>query len=288
MSYVTPPPGHRLAAETTLGPVHLEVADLTRSLAYYQSVPGFRLLGQHDGLATLGAHGDDTPLLELHEVKGARPHPPHKRLGLYHFAILLPTRAALGQFAAHLARIGAYAGQSDHLVSEAFYLTDPDGLGIEVYADRPRSEWPVVNNRLQMAVDPLDMDSLLRAGGDTKWTGLPAGTKIGHVHLHVGDISDAEGFFHRALGFDSVTSMPGALFLSAGDYHHHLGLNTWAGRAPRPGPGDARLLEWTVQTPTPEDAEAAARSLERAGHKVERTEDGWVAEDPWGTRVRIK
>jgi catechol 2,3-dioxygenase len=139
-----------------------------------------------------------------------------------------------------------------------------------------------------MATDPIDMASLLRAGGNEEWNGLPPGTRIGHVHLHVGDIADAEAFFHRALGLDSVLRMPGALFLSAGEYHHHLGLNTWAGPAPQPGPGDARLLEWTVVTPTPADAEAAARSLETAGNTVEQTDDGWIAHDPWGTRVRIK
>ncbi len=288
MSYVTPPPKHRLSAATRLGAVHLEVADLTRSLPFYQKVLGLRVLKQGDGLAALGAHDGDAPLIELHEIKGARPHAPHKRLGLYHFAVLLPSREALGQFAAHLARIGAHAGQADHLVSEAFYLTDPDGLGIEVYADRPRADWPVVNNQLQMATDPIDMESLLRAGGDRQWSGMPAGTSIGHVHLHIGDIPDAEAFFHRALGLDEVLRLPGALFLSAGDYHHHLGLNTWAGKAPRPGPGDARLLEWTVQTPTPADAEAAARSLLEAGYSVERTDDGWLAEDPWGTRLRIR
>ena len=148
----------------------------------------------------------------------------NSRLGLYHFAILLPDRAALGRFLAHLASTGTHVGSADHLVSEALYLRDPDGLGIEVYRDRPRSEWRSVNGELAMAVDPLDTAGVLAAGKDEPWTGMPRGTVMGHVHLHVGDIDTASRFYHDALGLDRmVWSYPGALFLSAGGYHHHLG-----------------------------------------------------------------
>jgi catechol 2,3-dioxygenase len=285
--YVTPAPNYRLPAATRLGAVHLEIADLARSLAYYRDILGFRVVAQEAGRATLAALGDDTPLIELHDVPHAAPHPQHGRLGLYHFAILLPTRAALGRFVAHLGRVGAQAGQGDHTVSEAFYLQDPDGLGIEVYADRPRASWEVLDNQLLMGVDPVDIASLLREAGNTAWTGMPAGTTIGHVHLHVGSIEEATAFFHRALGLDVVMRMPSALFLSAGGYHHHLGTNIWAGRAPKPKAGDARLLEWTIALPHVADAEAAARSLEAAGYPVTRVDNGWLASDPWGTRLLI-
>jgi NAD+-dependent protein deacetylase sirtuin 4 len=157
------------------------------------------------------------------------------RGGLYHFAILLPDRAALGRLVAHLAREGVRVGAADHLVSEALYLQDPDGLGIEVYADRPRSEWRHRDRQLLMATDPLDLPELARSAGAEPWTGAPAGTRLGHVHLHVGDIHRAAEFYHAALGFDRmVWSYPGALFLAAGGYHHHLGVNTWARRRPAP------------------------------------------------------
>jgi catechol 2,3-dioxygenase len=238
--------------------------------------------------ASLTAHDDDSVLVELHQRAGARPVSRRARLGLYHYAILLPDRASLGRFLAHLATIGAYAGMSDHFVSEALYLTDPDGLGIEVYADRPRSAWRHEGRQLAMATNPLDVDSVIEAAGGERWTGMPKGTVIGHVHLHVADIPKAEAFYHQGLGLDKVVwSYPGALFLSAGGYHHHLGTNTWAAEAPRPEDNDARLLEWTVLVPSVEDAEAAARSLESGGYTVKQDKDTWVVTDPWGTNFRI-
>lgn len=283
------PESFRLPPQTRLGGVRLQIADLKRSLAYYQSVLGMRLLSQTDSRASLGAQDSTTPLVELHERAGAVPSPRQARLGLYHYAILLPTRADLGRFIGHLRDIGARAGSSDHLVSEALYLTDPDGLGIEVYADRPRSEWRRNGDDLAMASNPLDFDSLLDAAGTTKWTGMPAGTVIGHVHLHVGDLTASEAFFGKALGLDvTVRGYPGALFLSAGDYHHHLGTNTWAGaHAPLPTDADARLLEWQVVVPAATDVEAAAANMEGAGALVRHTDNGWLVTDPWGTTLRV-
>jgi catechol 2,3-dioxygenase len=280
------PPGYRLPAETRLGQVRLQVADLDRSLAYYQHVLGLRLLSRTSGDATLAAHGDDAPLVELHERRGASPVPPQGRLGLYHFAILLPDRPALGRFIAHLGEIGARAGASDHLVSEALYLRDPDGLGIEVYADRPRGSWRVADRQIEMDTAPLDLADVVQAAEGSPWTGMPAGTRMGHVHLHVADLEKAAAFYHAALGLDKVVwSYPGALFLSAGGYHHHLGLNTWAGAsAPRPTENDARLLEWRIEVPAPEEAVA---SLEAAGYPVNPADGGWVATDPWGTAFRL-
>jgi catechol 2,3-dioxygenase len=286
--YTTPPAGYRLPSEVALGPVLLQVADLPRSIAYYERVLGLRVLQRDAGAATLGAEGDAAPLVELRELRGAVPVPARGRLGLYHFALLLPDRASLGRFAAHLASLGERAGAADHLVSEALYLTDPDGLGIEVYADRPRSSWRMRGGALAMATDPLDLESLTAAAGEQPWRGAPAGTRVGHVHLYVADLTLAAAFYHEGLGLDRIVlDFPGALFMSAGGYHHHLGTNTWAAGAPAPREGDARLLEWRIRLPHPSDVEAAARALERAGYPVQRDSEGAAATDPWGTEVRL-
>jgi len=287
--YGIAPPGYRLPAAARLGPVRLQVADLPRSLAYYERVLGLRVLTRGDRSAALGPEGEARVLVELHERRGAAPVPRRGRLGLYHFAILLPERAALGRFVRHLADTGEHAGMSDHLVSEAVYLTDPDGLGIEVYADRPRSAWRHEGRQLVMATEPLDVEDLVRAAGSEKWRGMPAGTVIGHVHLFVGDLEAAAAFYHAGLGLDKVVwSYPGALFLSAGGYHHHLGTNTWAKGAAPAREDDARLLEWEIRVPAVADARAALASLARAGVAVDAAEDGGVARDPWGTAVRLR
>ena len=287
LDYGIAPPGYRLPDATRLGPVRLQVADLGRSLDYYERVLGLRLLGRGAGHAALGPEGEAEPLIVLDERLGVRPVPRSGLLGLYHFAILLPDRHALGRFVAHLGRLGEHAGSADHAVSEALYLTDPDGLGIEVYADRPRSQWQRHHRELYMTTERLDIRSLLAAGGERAWTGMPSGTTMGHVHLHVGDLDRAEAFYHRALGLDKVVwSYPGALFLSAGGYHHHLGNNTWSSGPPA-SDGDARLLEWTIVLPDASDVADAARSLRAAGFGAEASEDSVVATDPWGTSVRL-
>jgi len=281
-------PAARLPDALRLGHVRLQVSDLARSLDYYTSVLGLEPRNRTAASAALHAVGDPAPLVELVERPGTTPIGINSRLGLYHFAILLPDRAALGRFLAHLARTGTRIGASDHLVSEALYLRDPDGLGIEVYADRPRSEWRLVNGELAMATDPLDTAGVLAAGKDEPWTGMPPGTVMGHVHLHVGDIPAASRFYHDALGLDRmVSSYPGALFLSAGGYHHHLGVNTWAGKAPPPSERDARLLEWRIVLPSVDDARVVAERLASAGHSVSRESEGWLATDPWGTPLRL-
>ena len=286
--YTQPPSGHRLHAEAVLGPVHLQVADLGRSVAYYERVIGLRAISEDASAAVLGAHDDPAPIVVLKHREGAAPVPSRGRLGLYHFAILLPDRAALGRFISHLSAIGAYAGMSDHLVSEAVYLTDPDGLGIEVYADRPRESWRVTNRALEMATLTLDAADLVRASAGAPWQGMPPGTRIGHVHLFVNDLAEAARFYHEGLGLDKVLlEFPGALFMSAGGYHHHLGTNTWAASAPRPRPEDARLLEWSVILPTAADVDATAHALQRAGAALSRADGDVIAADPWGTIVRV-
>jgi catechol 2,3-dioxygenase len=260
---------------------------LERSLDYYERVLGLRADTRATDGAGLAVPGADRPLVWLQLNRGVQPAPRRGAFGLYHFALLLPERAALGRFAVHLSRLGIRAGMADHLVSEALYLTDPDGLGIEVYADRPPGAWRYAGRELAMTTEPLDLADLRSAGGAGAWDGAPAGTVVGHVHLHVGDLEEGERFYHAALGFDkTVWSYPGALFFSAGGYHHHLGTNTWS-----PGPAatddQARLLDWTLVVPGRVDADAAARSLGEAGYRVESGSEGWATADPWGTRLRV-
>ena len=293
-TYGEAPSGFRLPDATRLGRVSLQVADLSRSLEFYQGVLGLREVERGDSSSVLAARGDDTPLVELHAREGTKAPPRRGRLGLFHFAILLPNRASLGSFAQHLADIGAYAGSSDHLVSEAFYLQDPDNLGIEVYADRPRNTWKRVGRELLMATDPLDVGDLVRASNGDQWTGMPPGTSIGHVHLHVGELATASAFYSEAMGFDRMLwKYPGALFLGAGGYHHHLGTNTWAGAtATSPAPDDAKLLEWTIQLPDETSLKAIAKSLTDAGQSIEWEQEprgsSLRTADPWGTRVHVE
>ncbi|MEO7966906.1 MAG: VOC family protein, partial [Gemmatimonadaceae bacterium] len=216
-SYGEAPSGYRLPMETRLGAVHLQVADLARSLEYYEQVLGLQVISREAEVVELGALDDPRPLVVLHGRRGARPAARRGQLGLFHFAILLPDRPSLGAFVRHLGEIDVQAGAGDHLVSEAFYLSDPDGLGIEVYADRPRDSWRRVGRQLMMATDPVDTADLVDAARNTPWRGMPSGTVMGHVHLHVGNIADAAEFFSEALGLDRVVwSYPGALFLAAG------------------------------------------------------------------------
>jgi len=287
-SYSVAPPGFRLPDETRLGRVLLQVANLDRSIEYYRRVIGLEV-GLRDGdRATLQAAGGSEPLVELRELPGAVPVPRRGRLGLFHFALLLPSRGDLGRFLAHLATTGERAGSADHLVSEALYLTDPDGLGIEVYADRPRAAWRVEGGNLAMSTDPLDVGDLIAGAGSERWNGAPRGTVMGHVHLHVGDLAEGARFYHEGLGFDRIVlSFPGALFMSAGGYHHHLGINVWARGAPLAGERDARLLEWLVLVPGPDALAAAAQSIRDAGYPVSEGPDAVTAADPWGTTVRI-
>jgi catechol 2,3-dioxygenase len=286
-TYGEAPKGHRLPKETRLGRVKLQVADLARSIEFYEEVLGFRTTAGDSSLAVLSAHGDDTPIIELHELPGAKTNAVRSRLGLFHIAYLVPDRPSLGRFVKHLAAINARAGASDHVVSEAFYLQDPDNLGIEVYVDRPRSTWKRVGRQLLMGTDPIDIAGL-HAAADGPWKGMPAGTTVGHVHLHVGDIATASSFYSDTLGFDRIVwNYPGALFLSAGGYHHHLGTNTWAGRAPSPAEDDARLLEWTIQLPDDTAMDAVAKSLANAGHETRRDGADLVVPDPWRTDIRF-
>jgi catechol 2,3-dioxygenase len=287
------PPRHRVPAGVRLGAVTLQIADLDRSLDFYTRVIGFALHSrtEHDGQrhATLGLP-DGQVLLELREKPGVQPAPHRGRLGLYHFTVLLPTRADLGRFICNALDLGVHVGQSDHHFSEATYLMDPDGLTVEVYRDRSRSEWRVTpEGEIIGGGDPLDLTALNEAAGDTPWRGLPDGTTIGHQHFYVGDLEQAARFYHEGLGFPKVTwSFPGALFLSAGGYHHHLGLNTWAAGSEPSGDGDARLLTWDLLLPDEAALDATVRSLEQACYATTPTATGVLASDPWGITVRLR
>jgi catechol 2,3-dioxygenase len=277
---------------TEVGLLSLTVADLERSLAFYTQAIGLALLERADGRATLGVAGE--PLLLLTEQPGADAWPRGGRsyTGLYHFAILLPTRADLGRWLRHWLTLGlGLPGQGDHLVSEALYLEDPDGHGIEMYQDRPRDQWTWVNGRVQMATDPVDIRGLLADAerSDRPWDGLPAGTKLGHMHLQVGDITQARAFYHDLLGFDVVAEMPSALFVSAGGYHHHIGMNTWHSRGAGPAPANSVALNhFTVDLPSEAARAAVVARIAAAGLPHTPVADAIAVADPWGNTLLLR
>ena len=236
-----------LPADAHIARVSLTVRDLDRSLQFYKDVLGFVEIEP----TRLGPAGGRV-LIELHERKDAIAKP-RRSTGLFHFAILVPSRAALGRSLRRLVdRRWPLTGGSDHLVSEALYLDDPDGLGIEIYRDRPRDSWQrQPNGQLAMATDPLDLQGVHdEPGAETPWQGLEAGTVIGHVHLHVSHLDAAEAFYCGRIGFEPmVRTYPGALFVAAGGYHHHLGLNVWAGIGAPPPPENAvGLRSFTIES----------------------------------------
>jgi catechol 2,3-dioxygenase len=275
-----------IPAATRMGTVHLTVSDLDRSIAYYESVIGLSVRERADGRAMLGAGGED--LLVLHEQPNARPARGH--CGLYHFALLLPRRVDLARWLAHAARDRvSLVGMSDHYVSEAVYLSDPDGHGIEIYRDRPREVWEgKVAER--MTTLPLDTSSLFGELADPaseRFEGLPAETVMGHVHLCVADISHTVAFYRDVLGFALMASVGGrAAFLSAGGYHHHLGANTWeSAAAGQPPPGFAALRRATILLPGEAEHDRLAAQVADAGHEIEQLDDGLLVHDPCGNPI---
>ncbi len=240
-----------LPADAQIGQVSLTVSNLDRSLLFYRDVLGFEEARRDGRVSYLGAPGGKV-IIELHERADAIPKP-RRSSGLFHFAILVPSRAALGRSLRRLADTRwPISGASDHLVSEALYLDDPDGLGIEIYRDRPRHSWQrLQGGEIAMATDPLDLQGVHdEPGAETPWRGLEAGTIMGHVHLHVPHLDAAESLYCGRVGFDPILRRyPGALFVSAGGYHHHLGLNIWAGVGAPPPPENAvGLREFTIES----------------------------------------
>jgi catechol 2,3-dioxygenase len=273
---------------TTMGAVRLAVADLDGVHDFYRRAIGLSELEPEDGIVRLGTEGSDEALVELAGDPDAPPRP-RGTSGLFHLAILVPGRADLARALQRVAEAGwRLSGASDHLVSEALYLSDPEGNGIELYRDRPREEWPVRDGELQMDTLPLDLDGVLgelrREDADAP---MPAGTRIGHVHLNVGDLAAAEAFYSGALGFDVVVrGYPGAIFVSAGGYHHHLGLNTWAGEgASAPPPGSRGLRQFEIRLPGEAQLVAEENRLREAGFEPV-SEGGTVrSTDPSGNRL---
>ena len=282
-------PSFVLNPSTHVGRVSLAVADLPRSLHFYRTVLGLTVSESDAQEARLVA-GERT-LLHLVERRGAQPPPPHTT-GLYHFALLVPARLDLASWLRHVLEIGQpLQGWADHGVSEAVYLADPDGNGIEVYRDRPRAEWPMARGHLQMTTDPLDAQGLLRLADDAgaQWQAAPAGTTMGHVHLHVAALQSALDFYCGVLGFDLVQRYgTSAAFVSAGGYHHHVGLNTWAGiGAPPPPASAAGLRYWTLVASDEADLAALLERLHASGSAVYEQADGWFVRDPAQNSVKI-
>jgi catechol 2,3-dioxygenase len=282
-------PDASLSPLTRLGAVHLTVSDLERSLSYYRDAIGLQAVERADGRVSLGRDG--RVLLVLVEDAGARSAVGYS--GLYHFALLVPERTDLARWLAHAARDRVpMDGLSDHFVSEALYLADPDGHGIEIYWDRPRAQWEG-QVAARMTTLPLDVDDLFGELDDPQaepFDGLPSGTVMGHVHLKVANIPNTITFYRDVLGFGLMAQLGAqAAFLSAGGYHHHIGANTWesAGAGPPP-PATASLRHATIVLPTEDERERIVRRVQETGQKAQETADGTLVSDPSGNRLLLR
>lgn len=268
--------------------VHLHVTDLHRSLTFYEEIIGLRTLMESQESAVLTADGE-TPLVTITQPGNATAKE-LRRTGLYHFALLLPSRSDLAACLKHLIESGyPLQGASDHLVSEAIYLGDPDGNGIEIYADRPSDQWEWENDYVRMDTVALDVEGLFSEWQEMEWNGLPIDTVMGHIHLHVANLQEAERFYCDGLGFDIVTRYGGqALFISSGGYHHHIGLNTWNGLgAPAPSEKSAGLRDYTIVYPNEESRAQAIERLQKLNYPVVNEIHEIKVKDPSGTQILL-
>jgi len=268
--------------------VNLKVQDLERSVAFYKEVIGFEVLEKTSESASFSADGKNV-LLTVEQPEKVVPKQ-RRTTGLFHFALLLPKRSDLSEIVKYFADIGIQVGSSDHLVSEALYLSDPDGNGIEIYVDRDPSEWSWRSGEVEMTVDPLNFTDLLSVGGQQSWDGLPPETVMGHIHLHVSALKEAEEFYVNGLGFEVVNRFGSqALFISDGKYHHHIGLNTWNGvGAPTPSPNSVGIESFTLRLSSEEKKNEIVTQLEAIGATVKEEEGFCVTTDPSGNRIRLK
>lgn len=276
-----------IAPATRMGSVELSVADLDRTIEYWQRVIGLRVLERRNGHASLGT---DTELLRFVEEPGAQPD--HGHTGLYHVALLVPDRVSLARWLAHAAREQIeLQGLSDHAVSEAIYLRDPDWHGIEVYADRPRSVWEgkVFELMTTMPLDVQDLFGELEDPATEPFDGLPEGTVMGHVHLRVADVPRTVEFYNGVLGMGVMAQLgPAAAFLSAGGYHHHVGANVWESRGASPAPpGAATLRQATIVLPDADERDRVAGRVAEAGQEPEAREGGLLVRDPSGNSLLL-
>jgi len=272
------------AAPMHIDSVRLRVRDLDRMAAFYQQVIGLALLEKQGGRAILGTGGK--PLLVLDGDASLAPRDPNAA-GLYHTAFLLPERADLARWLAFVIRNRIpLQGASDHIVSEAIYLADPEGNGIEVYADRPVEGWTDPDGGIRMATDPLDAEDLLRQAAGREWQGFPVAGLVGHVHLQVGNTAEAEAFYVGTLGFDRMADYPGAKFFGSGGYHHQLAGNVWHSRGAGRTPEDtAGLAEVRVRLRDASLADELRRRAAAAGIPVREGDGQLTLHDPWGTAI---
>ncbi|MEY9868884.1 catechol 2,3-dioxygenase [Peribacillus sp. B2I2] len=270
---------------TFVGEVSINVLDLDKAITFYQDIIGLQVLKKNERQAVLTTDGK-TPLLTLEQPADVIPKE-GRTTGLYHFALLLPTRADLSIFLRHLLQTKYPFGAADHEVSEALYITDPDGNGIEVYSDRPSTDWKWANGEVAMGTDPLDGNALLEESNG-EWSVMPAGTLMGHIHLHVSDLRNTEEFYMQGLGFTVVNRYAGALFTSTGGYHHHIGLNIWNGvGAPAPKENSVGLNWYTLVFANDEARDKVMERLKGIGAVVTEKEEFYVVTDPSGNEIHL-